>query len=307
MSITLEDAVALEELEKRLKEILPALYSDSYEDIQPVSMRSAPLKYDLDGNVAWNEIWASFCDLAMAGGPPHRGTLLQPASSQDIGAASEEYGRVVTELCRGVSLVTGLPAEPSRQSGWIEVHCHSAGMAAWLVRAIVMENVMSRHEKATLFLPAGPAFRLNKEIKNVITTIAKTTHYWLEHTPAEQKQSIEAIFAEITSDNALLEPALESEVISDPDTYRNLLDTIATSLDLPCFKGRYPGWIGVECPSVRKAVWIMRALVTENILARRENEVLFLPVSARSGALGSWERLIRSFSRLYHLCTVARV
>jgi hypothetical protein len=145
MSITLEDAVALEELEKRLKEILPALYSDSYEDIQPVSMRSAPLKYDLDGNVAWNEIWASFCDLAMAGGPPHRGTLLQPASSQDIGAASEEYGRVVTELCRGVSLVTGLPAEPSRQSGWIEVHCHSAGMAAWLVRAIVMENVMSRH------------------------------------------------------------------------------------------------------------------------------------------------------------------
>jgi len=30
-------------------------------------------------------------------------------------------------------------------------------------------------------LPAGPAFRLDKEIKNVITVVAKTHHYWTEH------------------------------------------------------------------------------------------------------------------------------
>ena len=311
MSITFEDAIALEELEKSLKEILPALYSDSYEDVQPVSMGSAPLKYDLDGNVAWNEIWGSFCDLAMAGGPPHRGSLLQPASASDIPAAAAEYGRVVQELCRGVSLVTGLVARQSDQPGWIEVQCHGVGMAAWLVRAIVMENVMARYEAATLLLPAAPAFRLNKEIKNVITTIAKTSHYWLEHTPAEQKESIEALLAQMASDKALLEPALETEVNSDADTYRNVLDTIgdriAASSGLPCFKGRYAGWIGVECPSVRKAVWIMRAMVTENILARREAEVLFLPVSPAFKARGDSDRLIRSFSRLYHLSIVARV
>ena len=311
MSITLEDAIALEELEKRLKEILPALYSDSYEDVQPVSMGSAPLKYDLDGNVAWNEIWASFCDLAMAGGPPHRGSLLQPASTRDISAAEAEYGRVVQELCRGVSLVTGLAARQSDRLGWIEVRCHSVGMAAWLVRAIVMENVMARHDKATLLLPAGPAFRLNKEIKNVITTIAKTSHYWLEHTPAEQKESIEGLLAEMASDKALLEPALETEVASGLDTYGSVLDTIGERIaalsGLPCFKGRYPGWIGVECPSVRRAIWIMRAMVTENILTRREAEVLFLPVTPAFDALGHSDRLLRSFSRLYHLSSVARV
>jgi hypothetical protein len=32
-----------------------------------------------------------------------------------------------------------------------------------------------------LLLPAGPAFQLEKEIKNVITVLAKTFHYWTEH------------------------------------------------------------------------------------------------------------------------------
>jgi sirohydrochlorin cobaltochelatase len=54
-------------------------------------------------------------------------------------------------------------------------------MALWLLRAIVVENVSVRREGTVLFLPAGPAFRLNQEIKNVITVAAKTYHYWAEH------------------------------------------------------------------------------------------------------------------------------
>jgi hypothetical protein len=50
-----------------------------------------------------------------------------------------------------------------------------------LLRAIVVENVCVRREESVLFLPAGPAFRLDKEIKNVITVVAKTHHYWREH------------------------------------------------------------------------------------------------------------------------------
>src|SRR5215213_3663574 len=78
------EAMALAELDARLKTILPENYQDSYEDLQPVPMRSAGLKYDGDGRVAWNEIWTSFCDLAMAGGPPHKGTLLEAASRNPI-------------------------------------------------------------------------------------------------------------------------------------------------------------------------------------------------------------------------------
>jgi sirohydrochlorin cobaltochelatase len=38
-----------------------------------------------------------------------------------------------------------------------------------------------RREDKTLYYPAAPYFRLEKEIKNVITVIAKTNHYWQEH------------------------------------------------------------------------------------------------------------------------------
>jgi hypothetical protein len=41
----------------------------------------------------------------------------------------------------------------------------------------------------------------------------------------------------------------------------------------------YPGWLGFECPSVRSAIWIMRAMVASNVLSRREETVLFVPVN----------------------------
>jgi sirohydrochlorin cobaltochelatase len=54
-------------------------------------------------------------------------------------------------------------------------------MAIWLLRAIIVENVSVRREDRTLLLPAGPQFRLDGEIKNVVTAVAKTYHYWKEH------------------------------------------------------------------------------------------------------------------------------
>jgi hypothetical protein len=71
---------ALVDLDDRLRTILPEEYQESYETLEAVPMRSAGLKFGSDGRVAWNEIWESFCDLAMAGGPPHKGTLLGPAT-----------------------------------------------------------------------------------------------------------------------------------------------------------------------------------------------------------------------------------
>src|ERR1700756_4383730 len=110
---------AFEELEARLRTMLPEEYQDRYDDVQPVSMGSAGLKYDPYGKVAWDEIWGSFCDLAMAGGPPHKGTLLEAATRADIDLDRAHYRQVVDELCRGIQMVTGLAAEPSSISGWI--------------------------------------------------------------------------------------------------------------------------------------------------------------------------------------------
>ena len=54
-------------------------------------------------------------------------------------------------------------------------------MARWLQHAITVENVKVRRDDTVLYLPAGPHFREEKEIKNVVTVVAKTHHYWMEH------------------------------------------------------------------------------------------------------------------------------
>ena len=310
MSITLENVLALEALEAKLRAILPEQYRDSYEDVVPVSMGSAGLKYDADGRVAWDQIWGSFCDLAMAGGPPHRGTLLQPATGEAISANPEAQRRIIEEIRRGISLVTRLPVHPSADGAWVGVRCRSVGMAGWLVRAIVMENVQARHDAEILFLPAGPDFRLAKEIKNVITATAKTCHYWKDHMSAEQHASIDAMILNASIDSELLEPALPVNVESDPDGYRKVVDEITWEITARtgrvCFANRYVGWIGIDCPSVRTAIWLMRAMTIENILARREDTVLFVPAHPRFASDGRMTRLIETFERVHLLCAVKK-
>src|SRR6187431_2717492 len=217
------DRMALEELDARLKTILPEEYQDSYEGMEPVPMRSAGLKYDSDGKVAWNEIWGSFCDLAMAGGPPHKGRLLEPGSRDAIHAEPARYEEVVDEICRGITLVSELPAQASERPGWVSVDCYSETMASWLLRAIVMENVAARANHRELLLPAAPHFELDKEIKNVVTVIAKTTHYWMGHMARAQKSAIAELFARMSSASPLVEPADQN------------------------------GWRGIDCASVKAA------------------------------------------------------
>ncbi len=175
------EAFELRELSRRINVLLPPEYQDRYEDVTPRSMGSATLKLDDAGKVAWDEIWTSFCDLALAGGPPHRGTLLEAVTAAEANAEPEQYQAVVAELERGIRLVTALPVVVSRTPGWVGVRCESDEMAIWMMRAIIVENIMVRREGDVLYLPAGPRFTLQREIKNVITAIAKTVHYWTAH------------------------------------------------------------------------------------------------------------------------------
>jgi sirohydrochlorin cobaltochelatase len=300
MSANESDTRSLEALEHRLRTILPEEYQDSYEQLRPVPMRSAGLKFDGDGRVAWDEIWSSFCDLAMAGGPPHKGTLLEPGTAEDVDAQPDRYRYVVQEICRGVTMVADLFAHPSPTPGWVRVSCFTETMAAWLLRAIIMENVSARAGGKALEVPAAPGFRLEKEIKNVITVIAKTCHYWTGHMPRDQQRTIAELFGQMAVETPLVEPALASDAAADAgyeETAANLATAIAWEAGFQPSTHRYGGWLGLDCPSVHAAVWMMRALVASNVLSRREGQVLFVPVNPPSDPGGVRVRRAVSFVR----------
>jgi sirohydrochlorin cobaltochelatase len=164
-------------------DLLPPRYQGD-QRVDSAPMRSAGLKYDEDGQVAWDQIWQSFCNLALAGGPPHRGKLLEPPLRQEVLDDPQGYQRVVNEIERGLTLITRLPVITDAAAGWVGLVCPEEEMAIWMLRAIVVENVSVRREGSTLYVPAGPAYRVDKEIKNVITSVAKTHHYWTEHRAA---------------------------------------------------------------------------------------------------------------------------
>lgn len=152
-------------------------------------MAPAPMRYTPDGRVDWGNMWDSFCALALDGGPPHRGTLLAPGDAAE--PAGPAYLAVVAELARGIGAVSGLAAAAA-EPGWLAVRCASPGMARWLAEAIQHENVVARHAGELLYVPAGADYKLKGEVKNVITAIAKTTHYWREHLPQAAKDAVEA-------------------------------------------------------------------------------------------------------------------
>jgi sirohydrochlorin cobaltochelatase len=273
VTMSLEDQEAIKALELRVQTILPSEYRDCYEDVQPVSMGSARLKYGSDGRVAWDEIWGTFCDLAMAGGPPHKGTLLEPGSAEEIDADSERYSEVIEEICRGIFMVTELTANRSTAPGRVRVECVTQSMAEWLVRAIVMENVSAHYEGTMIELPAAPGYRIEKEIKNVITAIAKTSHYWLDHMWLAQHLQIGNLFLRMKAKSPLIQPALPGHDFQ-PDAHyalsRRMAEKFRQTIGFRPADHQYAGWLGVECPTVRAAIWMMRALVVSNILARRE-------------------------------------
>jgi hypothetical protein len=144
------------------------------------SMTAAPFVWREDGRPDWREMWTSFCDLALHGGPPHRGASHALRGPRTTGAEAESEPAMVAEIRRGIRETTGLFAEP-QSPGWIAITCESRAMAEWLGAAIAPENVEVRVEGDRVLLPAGPRFRLDDEVKSIITVVAKTHHYWAMH------------------------------------------------------------------------------------------------------------------------------
>jgi sirohydrochlorin cobaltochelatase len=148
------------------------------EQTAPQPMASAPFLWQKDGRPDWGNMWTSFCELALFGGPPQRGP--ESALGAPSGDTADSDHEMLAEMRRGIWQTTGLYAE-SAAPGWLAVTCDSPSMAEWMGAAIVLENVSARVEDDRLLLPAGPDFRLKDEVKSIITVVAKTHHYWQAH------------------------------------------------------------------------------------------------------------------------------
>jgi hypothetical protein len=242
----------------------------------------------------------------MAGGPPHKGTLLEPASRAAIDAQPAAYASVVEEICRGVRMVTELDVSPGPTPGWVRVVCEDDAMAGWLLRAIVMENVAARADGDALYLPAAPHYRIEKEIKNVVTVIAKTCHYWLGHMWPHQQYEIGKLFDSMEEVFPLVVPAASDEEASadrQQAVCSRLGDRIQQETGLSRSDHRYRGWLGIDCRSVRAAVWTMRMIVVSNVLSRREGTVVFVPLNDEQDPDGA--RVADTFVRV-HRVSLAR-
>lgn len=186
-----EFAVVAEDRLKEVRATLGKLQGVRFLDVidPPPAVSAAPMGsadfiWKEDGRPDWGAMWTGFCELALYGGPPHRGdesALHAPENPPDVGMDSE----AIAEIRRGIWETTGLFAEPA-EPGWVAVTCHSRKMAAWLCASIILENVDARCEEERLFLPASADFSLKNEIKSVITVLAKTNHYWEAHIAAQQ-------------------------------------------------------------------------------------------------------------------------
>jgi len=149
-------------------------------------MASAPFVLREDGRPDWGAMWGSFCELALYGGPPHRGPdnpLRAPDGPGDVVMSDRS---ILDEMRRGIWETTGLYAEPAGP-GWLAVTCESRRMAAWLCATIILENVDARIEEDRLLVPAGPGYRLEDEVKSIITVVAKTHHYWQAHITGDDR------------------------------------------------------------------------------------------------------------------------
>ena len=144
-----------------------------------------------------------------------------------------------------------------------------------------MENISAHTAGTALDLPAGPDYRVEKEIKNVITAISKTCHYWFDHMSDGEQKTIEDLFVKMGKESPLIQPPISGYGVRGNDLQllcNSMSDKILMLTGLRPSSHKYAGWLGVDCPDVRAAIWIMRAMVASNVLSRREGTTLFVPI-----------------------------
>ena len=267
--------VADEVLDSRLKTLLSGGVSGDATKNPAQADAIGRIEVRRRGSGGVDQIWGGFCDLAMAGDPRTRARC----SSRDAGRIDAAFDRYdeVSEICRGSgwSPTCGRRRHQGRAGSVSRV---KRRMAGWLLRAIVDGERRGPAPRRDSRTAGRAAFRLDREIKNVITVIAKTCHYWLGHMPAQQR-AIADLFAGWPGVAAHRTGRRDPDATTSRELAAPRPTLSARDTGLRPSTQRYPGWLGVECPSSGAAVWMMRALVVSNVLSRREGTVLFVPVN----------------------------
>ncbi len=128
-------------------------------------------------------MWDSYCALALDGGPAHRPTLLDFSAEVESAEAYDFYTEmdVAREIVRGIYEVSGRESVHGMPHT-IMVFCRTSEEAIWMVGAMTAEGVgCRRFSELAIELPVRAEWTVEKEVKNVITAVAKCTHYWDQH------------------------------------------------------------------------------------------------------------------------------
>ena len=92
----------------------------------------------------------------------------------------------------------------------------------------------------------------------------------------------------LNAESPLVEPVWDDEAAPAfavaPDALAKRFEQVS---GLPCSRHPSARWIGLQCESVREAVWMVRALIVLNVLARREGTTLFVPVNPNRDPTGA--------------------
>lgn len=142
-------------------------------------MKAAEMVYDENGNPQWDKMWSVYCNLAAEGGPSHR------ADVDKISFPGNKFtynDSVKSEILRGLTLLNAKVYKIT-DIGEIYIDLFFPKKADWFSKIINLENVESKSEDRYLVLPWSGEYKIDKEVKSVVTVWGKASHYWKEHRP----------------------------------------------------------------------------------------------------------------------------
>jgi sirohydrochlorin cobaltochelatase len=99
--------------------------------------------------------------------------------------------------------------------------------------------------------------------------------------PRPAQIAVAQLLMKMDAEQPLLAPAFAPVIASSEDALRSrILQEMYRRTGLEEAGPVYSGWAGFECHSVEAATALMRLVVVSNVLARREETALYLPLNA---------------------------
>ena len=68
------------------------------------------------------------------------------------------------------------------------MQCHDETMAVWLMRAVIVENILARREGNVLYLPVSLASPRGDQTRKVVATLGQVWHLWQRYVQEPRTQ-----------------------------------------------------------------------------------------------------------------------